>query len=84
MNREIRLQDQVREALRTEWPAFAARHPHLAAVLDETLVVPHLADLLEDDPAYRQAMAQADAAHAAAVALEHARRLVLAWLKQIT
>jgi hypothetical protein len=77
------LQEHVRDALRCEWPAFAARHPQLAAALDETLVVPHVCELLEDDPAYRHALAQADDARATGVALEHARRFVVEWLKRI-
>lgn len=78
------LRQHVRDAIRAEWPKFSRRHPHLAAVLEETLVVPHVADLLEDDPEYRHAMAQADAAQAAAVAIEHARRFVIAWLGRIS
>lgn len=79
----IDLKQPVRQAIRAAWPDFARRHPHLAAALDETLLVPHVADLLEDDPAYRHAMAQADAAHAAAVALDQARRFVLTWLERL-
>ena len=35
----IDLKDEVLKALRTEWPAFAAAHPKLAAVLDETVLI---------------------------------------------
>ena len=53
------LQEAVARAVRCEWPAFAAEHPRLAAVLSEDLVTLTLARSIEDDPEYRAAMATA-------------------------
>ena len=50
------LQEAVARAVRCEWPAFAAEHPRLAAVLSEDLVTLTLARTIEDDPEYRAAM----------------------------
>ena len=52
----IDLKNEVAAAVRDEWPAFAARHPRLASVLDETLMIDHAVDLISDDDEYRQAM----------------------------
>ena len=50
------LKEAVGHAVRAEWPAFAADHPRLAAVLDEDLVTITLSRSIEDDPEYRAAM----------------------------
>jgi hypothetical protein len=56
----------VEQAIDREWPAFAAAHPRLAAILhDELLIESAVADL-HDDPEYREAMANAAAAGLAA------------------
>ena len=55
----IELQEAVARAVRCEWPAFAADHPRLAAVLSEELVTLTLSRTIEDDPEYRAAMATA-------------------------
>ena len=52
----IDLKSEVAAAVRDEWPAFAARHPRLAAVLDETLLVEQAVASIRDDPDYREAM----------------------------
>jgi hypothetical protein len=53
------LKDAVARAVRCEWPAFAADHPRLAAVLSEELVAITLCRTIEDDPEYRAAMTTA-------------------------
>jgi hypothetical protein len=71
------LPEQVRAALRTEWPAFVAEHPRLAAVLDEPLLVEHITRCIADDPEYQQAMRQAEAVGMAAEAgVDLVRRLL--------
>jgi hypothetical protein len=50
------LKESVARAVRAEWPAFAAEHPRLAAVLDEDLVTITLARSVEEDPEYCAAM----------------------------
>jgi len=54
------LKEAVARAVRKEWPAFAADHPRLAAVLDEDLVTLTLSRSIEDDPEYRAAMITAE------------------------
>ena len=53
------LKDAVARAVRCEWPAFAADHPRLAAVLSEELVTLTLSRSIEDDPEDRAAMGTA-------------------------
>jgi hypothetical protein len=80
----IDLKDEVLKALRTEWPAFAAAHPKLAAVLDETLLIEPAMQSLADDPEYMEAMATADAVGAGAQFLaDTISRFVRQWLRQL-
>jgi hypothetical protein len=55
----IDVKKEVEQAVGTEWSAFAARHPHLAAALDQELLVEQAIASLADDPDYRAAMGQA-------------------------
>ena len=48
----INLRDQVRQAIQSEWPTFAANHPRLASALDETVLVEPAMQSLADDPEY--------------------------------
>ena len=84
MNSIISVKDEVRKAVRSEWPAFAADHPRLAAVLDETLVVDSAIASLADDPEYREAMATAEAVGAGAdVIAGLIQRLVSQFLRRL-
>jgi hypothetical protein len=53
------LHQQVSEAVDMEWPAFEARHPNLAGLLDPSAVVDRATAHLADDPEYRRACAEA-------------------------
>ena len=80
----INLKEEVRRALKVEWPAFAASHPKLAAVLDETILVDPAMQSLADDPEYVEAMQTAAAAGAggeivADIILRHVRQ----WLRRL-
>ena len=80
----INLKEEVRRALKTEWPAFAASHPKLAAVLDETILVDPAIQSLADDPDYVDAMQTATAVGAggdiiADIILRHVRQ----WLRRL-
>ncbi|MEA2709327.1 MAG: hypothetical protein QOF78_1928 [Phycisphaerales bacterium] len=80
----INLKEEVRRALQTEWPAFAASHPKLAAVLDETVLVDPAIQSLADDPDYLEAMQTASAVGAgseiiADIILRHVRQ----WLRRL-
>ena len=80
----IQLKQEVQRAIRSEWPAFAQSHPHLAAVLDETLLVESAVASLVDDAEYQEAMATALAAGVAAqVISDVVQRLVNRWLRSL-
>ena len=80
----IDLKDQVRQAIQSEWPTFAANHPRLAAVLDETVLVEPAMQSLADDPEYLEAMATADAVGAGAQFLaDTISRFVRQWLRTL-
>ncbi len=53
------LHQHVQTAIREEWTTFAARHPHLAAAIDESLWTTAAADSISDDPAFHAAIASA-------------------------
>ena len=76
----IDVKSMVADAIRAEWPAFAASHPMLARVLDETLLVEPVIERLRDDPAYQRAMRDAQVLHAGAQQLAD---LLRAGVKQV-
>ena len=81
---EINLKEQVRTAIQSAWPAFEQSHPHLASVIDEDLLVESAATNLADDPEYRGAMQQADAAGIAAQTItDIVERFIVQWLKKL-
>lgn len=81
---EINLKEIVQQAVGKEWQAFAADHPNLARVLDETLLVQEVTKHLQDDPEYQKALAEAEIAGQAAQKItELARELVGKWLNGI-
>ena len=80
----INLKDEVRRALKMEWPAFAASHPKLAAVLDETILIDPAMQSLADDTEFVEAMQTATAVGAggeivADIILRHVRQ----WLRRL-
>jgi hypothetical protein len=78
------LKFQVQQAIRSEWPAFVAAHPKLAAVLDDTVLVEPAMQSLADDPEYQEAMATAEAVGAGAEAIAGViQRLVGQFLRQL-
>ena len=80
----IEMREEVRRALASEWPAFAANHPRLASALDETILVEPAMRSLADDPEYVEAMATANAVGAGAeVVADIAGRFVRLWLRQL-
>jgi hypothetical protein len=80
----IDVQEEVRRAVRDEWPRFVDQHPRLAAVLDETLVTQAAIESIADDPEYQEAMTTAAAVGAGAeVVASVVQRLVGKWLRQL-
>jgi hypothetical protein len=82
--RSINVQEEVRRAVRDEWPRLVEQHPRLAAVLDETLVTEAATESIADDPEYQEAMNTAAAVGAGAeVVAGIVHRLVGKWLRQL-
>ena len=80
----INVKDQVREALGIEWPAFEARHPNLAQVLDQDAIIEQAAAQLADDPEYKKAISEAEALGMTATTLiQLARGFVQDWLGRL-
>ena len=68
----VSLRDEVQKALGVEWEGFKARHPRLAAVIDETLLVEQAVMSIADDPSFRNAIEQAAAVAGGASFIEDA------------
>jgi hypothetical protein len=84
MSTTISVKDQVTQAVNMEWPAFEARHPNLAGLIDQTAVVERATAQLADDPEYRKAMDEAAAAGIGAEAATHlARTFVHDWMARL-
>ena len=80
----ISLRDEVQKALAVQWQQFAQRHPHLAAVIDRTVLVEQATTSLGDDPQFRQAINAASAAGLTAQAVaEIVERFVGGWLGKL-
>jgi hypothetical protein len=81
---EDTLKQHFLAALREQWSDFAASHPHLAAVVDDDFWAGVIADSIDGDPAFHQAM---NDAYAMGAALERGpaivREFVGRWLKKI-
>ncbi|HEX8323595.1 MAG TPA: hypothetical protein VF595_06735, partial [Tepidisphaeraceae bacterium] len=50
-------QTHVAAAVAVRWDDFARRHPALANVIDQTLIIENVADDIAADPAYQEAIA---------------------------
>ena len=61
------LKTHIAAAVAVRWDDFSQRHPMLAGVIDQTLLVENVSDSLANDPAYQEALA---ATRASQVGLE--------------
>ncbi len=78
------IRKQVEEAAGLEWAQFEARHPALAAVLDQDLVIQVTTARLADDPDFQKALNDAAAAGLGAQALRDLLRgEVRMWLEKL-
>jgi hypothetical protein len=73
------LKSLVTKAVESNWHDFAAEHPHLAAAIDQPLLIEQAADLLEDDPAYREALRKA---HAVETVGESIESFITTWMSR--
>jgi hypothetical protein len=80
----IDLKEEVRRALKSEWPRFAIEHPRLAAVMDESLLLEPAIEALNDDAEFREAMETAASIGAAGeVVAGVVNNMVNKWLRQL-
>jgi len=80
----INLKDEVQKVLAGEWRGFAQRHPRLAEVIDQSLLVEQAAASIADDPDYQRALREAEGMEwSADVALELVSGFVKDWLKKL-
>ena len=78
------LKTLVTQAIESNWKTFAADHPHLAAAIDQPLLIEQAADLLEDDPAYREAMRKAQAVEMVGAGIESfVTTWIAKWLRSL-
>jgi hypothetical protein len=78
----VDLRQLVSRAIRSNWPAFEREHPHLAAAIDQQLLVEEAVRSISDDPEYQLALAQAAAAGVVASEVaDLVARLVGRWLR---
>lgn len=77
----MNLKEIVRDAIKSEWAAFAQEHPRLAEVIDETLLVSHLSQSLANDPEFQDAMRDAQVLGNVSQAIDWVRHFVRNWLR---
>ena len=56
----INLKDEVQKILAVEWRGFTERHPRLAEVIDQSLLVEQATASIADDPDYQRALREAE------------------------
>ena len=78
------LKKTVRSAVAAEWNDFAAAHPKLASLMDESLVVEAAVEGLSDNDEYQETMADAMAmGTAASVMGDFVSGWVRKWMRQL-
>ena len=80
----INLKDEVQKILAVEWIGFAERHPRLAEVIDQALLVEQATGSIADDPDYQRALREAEGMEwSANIAVELVGGFVKDWLKKL-
>ena len=80
----IDMREQVRQALSREWPTFAAAHPRLANVVDETLLLEPAMKALDEDEEFQETMrTAAEIGAAGEVVANVVSRVINKWLLQL-
>jgi hypothetical protein len=84
MMSSINLKDEVQRILAVEWNGFAERHPRLAEVIDQSLLVEQAAASIADDLDYQRALREAEGLEwSANMAVELVGGFVKDWLKRL-
>ena len=78
------VREHVSQAVDMEWPAFEARHPNLAGLLDQAAIVDRAVSHIADDPEYRRALDEATAlGMTTETAVHFTRTFVHDWLARL-
>jgi hypothetical protein len=81
---EATTREQLRQAIGMEWPAFEARHPNLAGLLDQDALIEKAHTQLADDPEYQKALDEATAlGMGAQAATQMLRGFVQDWMARL-
>jgi hypothetical protein len=80
----INLKEEVRRAIDASWPQFQADHPHLAAAIDQEILLSEATRSISEDPEFAAAMQQAQAAGIIAAGLgDVIGNLTRRWLRNL-
>ena len=80
----LNLKDEVQKVMSAEWRGFSERHPRLAEVIDQSLLVSQATASIADDPEYQRVMREATGLEwSADVALELVRGFVRDFLRTL-
>lgn len=80
----IDIKQEVRRAIDASWSQFEIDHPHLAAAIDQQILVQEAVRAVADDPEFKSAMAEAAAAGVIASGLSDlVSRLTRRWLRAL-
>ena len=80
----IDVKEQVRRAILSEWPAFAASHPKMAQVVNEEILLAPAMQSLAGDAEYQEAMnTAAEIGVGAEAVADVIGRLVRRWLRSL-
>ncbi len=77
------LRDLVEAKLDEHWLAWSHQHPHLAAAIDRTKLLDVAMDRLRDDPAFIEALKQADFDEHRLAQAAHLLNLADRWARQV-
>lgn len=81
---DINLKEHVRAAIRVQWPQFQQEHPHLAAAIDQQVLIEQATRAIAEDPEYQQTLAQAAAAGiVGSIMTDLVQRLAARWLRHL-
>ena len=82
-SREEQLRQLVRGRLDLQWADFADQHPHLAAVIERSVLIEQVIERLTDDPAYQEAMQQAAVDRQTLAVTDRAVAFVDTWIRRV-
>lgn len=84
MSKKIDLYTEVAAAVAIRWDEFAIRHPNLARVIDQHLLVASAVESLQRDPTYQATLANARSQGASIETIVRiVDRFVVEWMKKL-